>query len=76
LPGGQEGNGDVKPDEQRTAICNFCKWDYDAAEAKVFFVDAGGDIIGFPWPSLDAMHAAESTFWDRNHEYEKTTYQV
>lgn len=43
---------------QRKAIEVFCGWDYDEATREMVTVE-DGDIVAYPWPSLDAMHEVE-----------------
>lgn len=42
-------------------ICKFCNWGYDPSRQEVFAKDKHTNHLKiYPWPSLDAIHDAES----------------
>ena len=43
-------------------VAKLCEWTHDKNVRKMFFVSSEGDILGFDWPSLDAMHEALNSF--------------
>ena len=49
---------DLTIEQLGVLIASLCKWTYDENERKMFFVK-DGDIVGYDWISLDAMHEAE-----------------
>lgn len=58
------------PDEGLWArVAALCGWTYEEDERKVFFVK-DGDIVGYDWPSLDAMHEAVKTLGAELGSYE------
>jgi hypothetical protein len=59
----------MTPEQQRTAIAKACDWEYDDATSMMVAV-VDGDIVGYPWPSLDAMHEAEKVLdWEQTNDY-------
>jgi hypothetical protein len=55
---------------QRDTLCKALGWTYDPVNDQVVFVK-DGDIVGYDWPSLDAIHEAEA----RLHPWQHTLYQ-
>jgi hypothetical protein len=63
--GCERRSGDMKleevqkmTDEEMTKkIAALCEWTYDDRDEKMFFTK-DGDIVGYDWPSLDAIHEA------------------
>ena len=51
-------------------IAKLCDWTYEESEQKMFF-EKDGDIVGYDWPSLDAMHEAIISL----SEYQKAAYR-
>ena len=57
----------MKPEAQAQAIARVMDWEY-YEETREMAATYDGDIIGYSWPSLDAMHEAEKVkemHWDQ-----------
>jgi hypothetical protein len=50
----------MTPQEQAHAIAKMMDWEY-YEDTNEMVATEDGDIIGYSWPSLDAMHEAENT---------------
>ena len=55
----------MKPEAQAQAIARVMDWEY-YEETREMAATYDGDIIGYSWPSLDAMHEAEKVLTPMN----------
>lgn len=50
-------------------IAKICDWTFDENLGQMFFVK-DGDIVGYDWPSLDAMYEAEETLQGSDESFD------
>ena len=55
----------MKPEAQAHAIAKVMDWEYYEETAEMVATE-DGDIVGYSWPSLDAMHEAEKWWFSTN----------
>ena len=63
----------MKPEAQAHTIAKLMDWEY-YEETGEMAATKDGDILGYSWPSLDAMHEAEKVLNDG--QFEEFVYRL